>query len=60
MKLTENEILGLFILLRDQELALDPTLTGLLDRLRERLYTQLSIDELENVERRYRSQGGGP
>ena len=43
-------------MLRDRELELDPAMGQLLERIRKRLYLILSVDELEHIERRYRSQ----
>ena len=52
-----REILGVYLLLREREQALDEPMLQLLDRLERALYQELTIDEFENIREIYRRGG---
>jgi len=53
---TDAEVMGLYMMLKDRENGLDWTMTKLLNRLERHVYGMLTIEELENIERAYRSR----
>ena len=52
-QLKDREVLGVYLLLKDREAALDHDLLQLLDRMERTLYRELTIDEFENIRRSY-------
>ena len=48
-----QEILGVYILLKDRETELDEAMLQLLDRLERTLYQELTIDEFESIRQLY-------
>lgn len=52
--LVDNEILGVYLLLKRDEPKLDKPLSGVLSKIERTLYSELSIDQLENIESLYR------
>jgi hypothetical protein len=48
-----REVLAVDLTLKDKEAELDETLLQLLDRLERGLYQELTIDEFENIRKRY-------
>jgi hypothetical protein len=48
-----REVLAVYLTLKDKEAELDETLLQLLDRLERGLYQELTIDEFENIRKRY-------
>lgn len=54
MELTLLETIGLFIQLRNNEEKLDTRMLKLLNKLEKNIYTQLSIQEMENIEVYYK------
>jgi hypothetical protein len=59
--LSDKELIGLFMMLKDREESLDITMAKLLSRLEGTLYQKLTIEELENIGDVYmnRSDTGG-
>ncbi len=55
MLFSEKELIGLYILLKGGEDALDFTMSKLLSRIENYLYQKLTIEELENIDFVYRS-----
>jgi hypothetical protein len=53
--LSGREIVGLYLLLKEQEVGLDGTLTKLMMRLEKSLYSKLSIEDFERLGELYRS-----
>lgn len=51
--LSGREIVAVYLLLRRAEPTLDPTLVSLKSRLEQVLYSSLSIEEFEELERLY-------
>jgi hypothetical protein len=51
-----KELIGLYLLLSEQEESLDPLLQRLRERLEDRLYEGLSIEEMERIETMYTDQ----
>ncbi len=52
-----KEIVAVYLLLKRGEPALDATLAAVRSRLERALYSVLSIEELENLERIYATKG---
>lgn len=51
ISLDGGEVLGLYVLLKSRDN--DEVLQGLLDRLEEKVFSRLSLGEMENVEKIY-------
>lgn len=51
-----KELIGLYLLLSEREESLDPLLQRLRERLEDRLYQGLSIEEMERIESIYTDQ----
>ncbi len=47
--LSENEIIGIYLLLKDNELRLDKTLCRLYNNLEKRIQNSLTIEEFEKL-----------
>ena len=54
--LDSREMLGVFLVLKERKSSLDPLLARLLRRMEQRLYTELTIDEFENLPALYRKK----
>ena len=54
--LSEKELIGLYMMLKDREESLDITMAKLLSRLEGKLYQKLTIEELENIGDLYMSR----
>jgi hypothetical protein len=51
--LTEKEIIGIYLLLKDNELKLDKTMQMLYNNLEKRIQSELTIEEFENIKELY-------
>jgi hypothetical protein len=51
-----KELIGLYLLLSEYEDSLDPLLQRLRERLEDRLYQALSIEEMERIDTLYTDQ----
>ena len=51
--LSENEIIGIYLLFKDNELRLDKTLRRLYNNLEKRIQNSLTIEELEKLKDLY-------
>lgn len=51
--LSPEELVALYLQLRNHEAELDRVVEGVMDRLRDLLYGSLSIDEMEHLEDYY-------
>ena len=49
-------MLGVFLVLKERKSSLDPLPARLLRRMEQRLYTELTIDEFENLPALYRKK----
>jgi hypothetical protein len=47
--LSEKELIGLYMLLKDREEGLDFTMAKLFSRIESAIYQKLTIEELENI-----------
>lgn len=50
LRLSPRETIELYRFLKKTEEAMPPDVSGVLDKLRERLYSRLSIEEMENLD----------
>jgi hypothetical protein len=50
LPLAPREMIGLYLFLKRHEESITPDVASVLEKLRSRLYLQLSIDEMENLE----------
>ncbi len=55
MRLTEREVIGIYLLLKKHETELDETLESVEERIETLLFDNLSIEQFEELERLYRS-----
>ena len=53
INLTNKEIIGLFLLLKKNEDNIDEVLFRLRNKLEDKIFENLSIEELENIEELY-------
>jgi len=54
--LDSEEMLGVFLVLKEQKSSLDTLLARLMRRMEQRLYEELTIDEFENLPDLYRKK----
>jgi hypothetical protein len=54
MNLTNREIVGIYLLLEKNEEKVDKDMQKLKDRIERFLYEHISIEEMENLEEKYR------
>ena len=56
MLLSDKELIGLYMLLKDREEGLDFTMAKLFSRIETVIYQKLTIEELENIDKVYLSR----
>lgn len=52
--LENRELIGVYLLLKEKESALDRIMLRLLNRIERKLYEQLTIEEFRNIEALYK------
>lgn len=56
IEINDHELVGLYLLLKSNEMELDDTLQGLLGKTAKVLYANLSVEQLENISDLYRKK----
>ena len=54
--LSAKEIMGLYMLLKKQEMVLDATMCAALGKIEKILYAQLTVEEIESIQSLYDQQ----